>query len=81
MDGEKVSAFKTILVALSLLGAISVAAETESNLCYNGNFDSSKGALDGWNVNYEWMGNKYFMKNHECISVLPFFEGRIINLT
>ena len=60
---------------LSLIWAVSATAETEGNLCYNGNFDNPKGALDGWNVNYEWMDNSHFMKNHEFISVLPSFQG------
>ena len=65
-----------MMVVLSLACGAAVAAETESNLCCNGSFNSPKGALDGWNVNYEWMGNSYFMKNHEHISVLPLFQGR-----
>lgn len=70
------SPLKRILVLLSLMWAVSVTAGTESNLCYNGNFDSPNGSLDGWNVNYEWLGNSNYMKNHEHVSVLPMFGGR-----
>ena len=65
---------KRMLVVLSLMWAVSVMAAT--NLCYNGNFDSPDGALDGWNVNYEWLGNSFYMENHKHCSVLPMFEGR-----
>ncbi len=68
------SLLKKTLVVLSLMWAVSATAAT--NLCYNGNFDSPKGALDGWNVNYEWLGNSFFMKNHEHCSVLPMFQGK-----
>ena len=61
---------------LSFICAVTAAAQTESNLCFNGSFDSPNGALDGWNVNYEWMNNVHFMKNHEHVSVLPVFQGK-----
>jgi hypothetical protein len=48
----------------------------ETNLCFNGSFDNPKGALTGWNVNYEWMNNSHFMKNHEWVSVLPSYQGK-----
>jgi hypothetical protein len=68
------SSLKSMLVLVSLMWAVSVTAET--NLCFNGNFDSPEGALDGWNVNYEWLGNSNYMQNHTHVSVVPLFEGR-----
>ena len=70
------SAFKRLIVALCLTGAASVAMAVDTNLCFNGSFNSPKGALDGWNVNYEWMKNSHFMANHTWVSVLPSYQGR-----
>ena len=70
------SPLKMSLAGLSLIWAAAAAAQTGSNLCYNGSFNSTNGPLDGWNVNYEWKGNKHFMKNHEACSVLPTFQGK-----
>jgi len=64
---------------LLLLGggwAAAAAAQSGSNLCCNGAFNSPNGPLDGWNVNYEWMGNSHFMENHKHVSVLPVYQGR-----
>ncbi|MCX6998257.1 MAG: hypothetical protein NTV49_14530 [Kiritimatiellaeota bacterium] len=68
--------FKTPLLVVSLFWAAAAAAETSSNLCYNGSFNSTNGPLDGWNVNYEWMGNQNFMKNHEACTMLPSYKGK-----
>jgi|GEM_PF-890446 len=64
------------MLLLGGLWAAAAAAETGSNLCYNGGFNSTNGPLDGWNVNYEWMGNGNFMKNHEACTVLPSYKGK-----
>lgn len=64
----------------ALLGLVmalsSQAAPTETNYCYNSDFTSSKGALDGWNVDYDWTRNKQQMGNAKNASVLPEFKGR-----
>ena len=64
------------LLLLGGLWAAAAAADSESNLCFNGSFNSTNGLLDGWNVNYEWWGNSHFMKNHEHVKVLPVFQGK-----
>lgn len=73
---KNVALLKWTSIAWSLMLAVSVPAGTETNLCYNGNFDSANGALDGWYVDYRWMGNSNFMKNHEYVSVLPSYQGK-----
>jgi hypothetical protein len=67
-------------ISLAVLGFVlalpSLAATAETNYCYNSTFTSSKGPLDGWNVNYDWTGNTKQMGNHDNVSVLPSFNGR-----
>jgi len=46
------------------------------NCCYNGNFDSEKGNLDGWNLNYDWTGISLQQGNHLNASFLPEFRGK-----
>lgn len=52
------------------------AAPMATNYCYNSDFTSDKGALDGWNVDYDWTRNKHQMGNAKNASVLPEFRGR-----
>ncbi len=44
--------------------------------CYNQSFTSSKGPLDGWNIDYDWTGNEHQMGNQKNASFLPQFNGR-----
>jgi hypothetical protein len=76
INGHKFVSSLVMSLAFNVVFAGSLVAQTASNLCYNGSFDSPKGALDGWNVNYEWMNNSHFMKNHLHVSVLPVFQGK-----
>ena len=63
-----------VLSGALALGCLPVLAE--SNLCYNAAFNSSKGSLDGWNVNYDWNGNSKNVGNHQNASYLPEYKGR-----
>lgn len=58
------------------LALASLAASGATNYCYNSDFTSSKGPLDGWNVDYDWTRNKHQMGNAKNASVLPEFKGR-----
>lgn len=62
-----------LTMAMALLYLPAAAA---TNYCYNGSFNSSKGPLDGWNVDYDWTGNKHQMGNHNNVSYLPNFRGK-----
>lgn len=59
-----------------VMAVTSQAAQPGTNYCYNSDFTSSKGALDGWNVDFDWTRNKHQMGNHKNVSVLPEFKGR-----
>jgi hypothetical protein len=62
-------------VLVSLVMTLSSMAG-ESNVCYNSSFDSEKGNFDGWNINFDWSGNKHQMGNHLNVSYLPEFRGK-----
>lgn len=67
--------YLTISLALGLaLTALSQAGDL--NLCYNAAFDSEKGNLDGWNLNYDWTGVGLQQGNHLNASYLPEFRGK-----
>jgi hypothetical protein len=68
MKTSRADTFLTV-VAVSL-AAGSVFGQGQ-NLVWNGGFDAAKDPLDGWNVNYEWLGNQHYMQNHTKVSVVP----------
>lgn len=64
-------------IGLGLVMTVSAqSVDPHKNYCYNGNFDSEKGNLDGWNVNYDWTGNKHQQGNHNNVSYLPVFRAK-----
>jgi hypothetical protein len=65
-----------VLVAGAVACLAGSSALAQSNLCYNGSFNSPNGALDGWTVDYEWTGNSKYAKNRDTVSALPEFRGR-----
>jgi len=70
---------KQIYLMASLVLSLSLTAfsqAVELNLCYNGSFNSEKGNLDGWNLDYDWTGIKLQQGNHLNASYLPEFRGR-----
>lgn len=64
-----------VCALVSLAMTLSVMA-AESNVCYNSSFDSEKGNFDGWNIDFDWTGNKHQMGNHQNVSYLPEFKGK-----
>lgn len=46
-------------------------ARPGKNLCFNGSFDNTNNALEGWNYDYRWLGNANYMDNHNRVSVVP----------
>ena len=65
-----------ICVVFSLVWTASSQVDPNKNYCYNGNFDSEKGNLDGWHVDYDWTGNGNQQGNHKNVSFLPEFRGK-----
>ncbi len=65
------------LIYTGLTLVISASAQTlGNNYCYNGNFMSEKGHLDGWNLDYDWAGISLQHGNHLNASYLPDFHGK-----
>ncbi len=67
------------IMRMGLCGVLALGclpAAGQSNYCYNGSFNSSKGPLDGWNLNYDWTENSKQIGNHKLASYLPEFKGR-----
>ncbi|HPC49897.1 MAG TPA: hypothetical protein PL016_07180, partial [Kiritimatiellia bacterium] len=52
------------------------AAPAETNYCYNSDFTSAKGPLDGWNIDYDWTLIKKQTGNAKNASVLPMFRAK-----
>ncbi len=53
-----------------------LAQSSDSNLCYNGDFSSEKGHFDGWNLDFDWTGNKHWQGNALNVAFLPEFNGK-----
>ncbi|MDX9867802.1 MAG: hypothetical protein RBT78_07740 [Kiritimatiellia bacterium] len=64
------------LCAWVLAVSVSRAAPAVTNYCYNSDFTSAKGPLDGWHTDYDWTRNKHQMGNHKNASVLPVFRAK-----
>ncbi|MEI8138494.1 MAG: hypothetical protein WCI03_01355 [bacterium] len=59
-----------------IMGLASLPVLAESNLCPNGSFNCKTNPIEGWNVNYAWMGNSKYTDNHTYASYLPEYKGR-----
>ncbi len=65
------------LICIGLTLVMSASTQTlGKNYCYNGNFMSEKGHLDGWNLNYDWTGISLQQGNHLHASYIPEFRGK-----
>ena len=66
-----------VLIFIGLGFVMMASSQTiNKNYCYNGNFISEKGNLDGWNVDYDWTRNKHQQGNQNNVSYLPVFRAK-----
>lgn len=63
-------------VVFGLVAMVSVWAKAELNLCFNADFTNTNSAFEGWNINYQWEENSWYMNNHQTVSILPEHKGR-----
>jgi len=71
-EGFQVTEMKRVsVVLLAGAGLFAFQALAGTELCFNGTFDHTNSALEGWTYNYEWLGNEHFMDNHTRVSVSP----------
>lgn len=70
--------FAVVVCAGIVVGSASAA----ENLCFNGSFDHSD-PLEGWTRDYQWLGNKHYMENHNRVFAEARGGGRssVVRLT
>lgn len=59
---------------LSLL--LPVAAGAQQNLIVNGGFDSPEGPLKGWNTDYAWTDNSFYVGNASRVMAVDQLSGQ-----
>lgn len=59
-----------------LCGLLTASAFAQQNLVVNGGFDSPEGALKGWNTDYAWTDNSFYVGNASRIKAVDQFSGQ-----
>jgi len=59
-----------------LWGALTVSAAAQPNLVVNGEFDAPEGALKGWNIDYAWTDNSFYVGNASRVKAVDQFSGQ-----